>query len=153
MLITNHVLSGAVVGALSSSKRGAFLGGLVSHAILDAIPHWGARSHRHFLTVAVVDGLVGAAAMAVIAKTSGKGDRGRVVAGMLGATVPDADKPWREVFGCSPFPTAVDRVLAAIQTESPDRMGREVLVGVIGAAVTAGVLRRHVRVGGRATHR
>ena len=36
MLITNHVLAGAVVGALSTSKRSAAAAGVASHFVLDA---------------------------------------------------------------------------------------------------------------------
>ena len=105
----------------------------------------GRTDRRQFLTVAVVDGLVGAATMAGITVAVGKEKRSRVVAGMLGATLPDTDKPWREVFGGSPFPATVDRLHAAIQTESPDRIGQEVLVAAVGLTITAGVLRKNVR--------
>ena len=39
MLITNHVLSGAVVGLTSPDALSAFRRGFVSHFVLDAVPH------------------------------------------------------------------------------------------------------------------
>jgi hypothetical protein len=43
MLVTNHVLSGAVIGAASRRRpAAAFAVGVLSHFALDAAPHWGA---------------------------------------------------------------------------------------------------------------
>ncbi|MBO0844264.1 MAG: hypothetical protein J2P22_02465 [Nocardioides sp.] len=142
MLITNHVVGGAIIGSLSSSKRTAFAVGIVSHFALDAIPHMGVRDRTHFLTLAVIDGLIGAAAMAAIAKIAPTDKRGRVVAGMLGACLPDADKPSREFFGGSPYPKWLDRAHDAIQTESPDKLGQEVLLAVLGGVVLVGTFLR-----------
>src|ERR1700749_2472794 len=41
MLVTNHVLSGAVIGAASRRVLPAFALGVLSHFALDAVPHWG----------------------------------------------------------------------------------------------------------------
>ena len=50
MLLTNHVLSGAVIGALARRPVPAFAAGVASHFVLDAIPHWGDwESKRHFV--------------------------------------------------------------------------------------------------------
>lgn len=138
MLITNHVLSGALVGAASPGPVSAFALGVVSHAALDSVPHWGDRSI--FLRVAVVDGLVGLATMGAVAAATGPGARARVVAGMLGACLPDADKPGDLFFGRSPFPAAVDRWHQQIQRESPRRLPQEVVVALVGGLVVRRVL-------------
>ena len=41
MLLTNHVLSGALIGARARGPEQAFAAGVASHFVLDAIPHWG----------------------------------------------------------------------------------------------------------------
>lgn len=137
MLITNHVLSGALVGAVAPGPASAFVIGVGSHIALDVVPHWGDPDHDVFMKVAVVDGLVGLAAMAAVAAACPPAARRRVVAGMLGACFPDADKPCTEFVGRSPFPTAVDDAHRRIQRESPRRMPQEVLVGLAGAATLA----------------
>ena len=59
MLLTNHVLSGALIGALARRPAAAFAAGVASHFVLDALPHWGNwGSIRRFLRAAVPDGLV-----------------------------------------------------------------------------------------------
>src|ERR1039457_4066186 len=60
VLLTNHVLSGALIGALARRPLPAFAAGVASHFVLDAMPHWGQwGSQRRFLRVAVPDGLGG----------------------------------------------------------------------------------------------
>lgn len=140
MIITNHVLSGAVVGAVAPSPTTAFVAGVASHFVLDAVPHWG--DEATFLRVAVVDGLVGLTTMGVIAARTPRERRRRVVAGMLGACSPDADKPSTLFFGRSPYPGVVDGWHRAIQRESPRRMPQEVAVAVLGALVVRRVLRQ-----------
>ena len=39
MLLTNHVLSGALIGARARGPGQAFVAGVASHFVLDAIPH------------------------------------------------------------------------------------------------------------------
>jgi len=139
VLITNHVLSGALVGAFAPGPVSAFGIGIASHFALDTVPHWG--DEATFLRVAVVDGLVGLAAMGTVARLTRPERRGRVVAGMLGACLPDADKPSELFFGRSPFPVALDDWHKAIQRESARRMPQEVLVAGLGALL----VRRAVR--------
>ena len=79
---------------------------MASHFALDVVPHWG--DDEIFLQVAVVDGLVGLAAMAQVARRAPTPAAYGVVAGMLGACLPDADKPAKLFFGRSPFPVVVD---------------------------------------------
>ena len=68
VLITNHVVAGAVIGALVPRPSVAFGLGVVSHAAMDAWPHWGHPDYSVFLKVAVVDGLVGLTTMATLAR-------------------------------------------------------------------------------------
>jgi hypothetical protein len=143
MLITNHVLAGALVGRVSRGPVTAFVAGVASHVAMDAVPHWGVDRHDAFMRVAVVDGLVGLGVLGWVAARTPAARRTTVVAGMLGACFPDADKPGRELAGRSPFPAVVDRWHAAIQRESPRRMPQEVVVALAGTlAVRAWVLRR-----------
>ena len=94
MLLTNHVLSGALIGAVVRRPVPAFLLGVASHFVLDAIPHWGNwRDKRQFLQVAVSDGLTGLAVMTAFAAAAPSGRRAAVTAGMVGAALPDIDKP------------------------------------------------------------
>ncbi len=145
MLITNHVLSGALVGRLARGPVSAFGLGLASHFVLDAIPHWGGRDIRDVMGIAVTDGLVGLTAMAGVLAITDRQDRVRVLAGMTGACLPDLDKPAIVFFGRSPYPARFDRFHGEIQRESPRRMPQEVLVALVGA--TAVVL--HTRRGRR----
>jgi len=128
VLITNHVVCGALVGLASPGPATAFGLGVVSHFAMDAVPHWGDPNHQVFLRVAVVDGLVGLATMALVARMTPPEQRTKVVAGMLGACFPDSDKPSDLFFGGSPFPVALDRFHEAIQDESPKRMPQEFAV-------------------------
>ncbi len=140
MLITNHVVSGAIIGAVAPGPRTAFVAGIASHFALDTVPHWGER--EKFLQVAVVDGLVGLTTMAVIAAKAPTERRRTVVAGMLGACLPDADKPSELFFGRSPFPLALDDWHKQIQRESPRRMPQEVVLAILGAGVVSRILTR-----------
>lgn len=142
MLVTNHVLSGAVIGAVVRSPWVAFPLGFASHLALDAIPHWGRfDSHEHFMRVAVADGLTGLAAMGLAAAAGRPGERAAVVAGMTGAALPDLNKPSRIFFGFSPFPRRFDALHSRIQDEAPDRFrSHELVAGAAFAAGFAGVL-------------
>jgi len=142
MLITNHVLSGALIGAAVRRPVPAFLLGVASHFVLDAVPHWGNwRDSRQFLQVAMADGLAGLAAMAVLAAASPPSRRAAVTAGMAGAALPDLDKPTLHWFGFSPFPAAVGRFHSGIQDEALDRYGREAFCGVLFAGSALMLLR------------
>jgi hypothetical protein len=100
MLLTNHVLSGALIGALARRPAPAFAVGVASHFVLDAIPHWGDwNSQRQFMRVAVPDGVVSLAVMGALTAAAPPGRRAAVLAGMAGAALPDADKPANIFFG------------------------------------------------------
>jgi hypothetical protein len=145
MLVTNHVLSGALIGYVARDATSSFAAGVLSHLVLDAVPHWGVRQPIHeVMHVAVPDGLLGATTMAVVTGSATPHYRLRVLAGMAGAALLDLDKPCTVFFGGSPFPRAVDALHAAVQRESPRRMPQELLVGLAGAAAVA-ALGRHRR--------
>jgi hypothetical protein len=126
MLLTNHVLSGALIGAVVRRPVPAFVVGVASHFALDSVPHWGKwPDQRHFLRVAVPDGLMALGLTAAFAAAAPAGRRAAVTAGMLGAALPDADKPTRLWFGFSPWPAAVNRFHSRIQDEAPGRFPTE----------------------------
>ena len=140
MLVTNHVLSGALIGATARGPGQAFALGVASHFALDAVPHWGNwRDRQHFLHVAVRDGLAGLAVMGAITAMAPPGRRVTVLAGMAGAALPDIDKPCKIVFGRSPWPRFVDRFHSGIQRESLDRAPVEAAAATVfgGAALTS----------------
>jgi hypothetical protein len=143
VLLTNHVLSGALIGALTRRPASAFAAGVASHFVLDAVPHWGKwGSLDRFLRVAVADGLVSLAAMGAITALAPAGRRLAVVAGMTGAALPDIDKPAKLFVGRSPFPVAVDRFHQRIQREAPGRAPLEVLTASALAVTALTALRR-----------
>ncbi|MGA8210592.1 MAG: hypothetical protein WB441_03305 [Nocardioidaceae bacterium] len=143
MLVTNHVLSGAMIGHALRRPTAAFTAGVLSHLLLDSVPHWGVdRPIRELLHVAVPDGLIGAGVMGVITAATPAPRRGAVLAGMAGAALLDLDKPSMLFFGFSPFPPAVDDVHLRLQRESPRRMPQEVLVGLAGTLAVALLTRR-----------
>jgi hypothetical protein len=128
VLLTNHVLSGALIGAVTRRPATAFAAGVVSHFMLDAVPHWGDwASIRHFLKVAVPDGLISLGAMGAFAALTPADRRAAVVAGMAGAALPDIDKPAKLWFGRTPWPRAVDEFHQRIQPEAPRRAHIELL--------------------------
>lgn len=142
MLVTNHVLSGAIVGAAVRSPWAAFPLGFASHLVLDAIPHWGRfDSHEHFMRVAVADGLTGLAVMGAATAIARPGQRAAVIAGMAGAALPDLNKPGKIFFGRSPFPRRFDEFHGRIQDEAPDRFrSHEVVAGTVFTTAFAGLV-------------
>jgi hypothetical protein len=143
MLLTNHVLSGALIGALARRPVPAFTIGVASHFVLDAVPHWGEwGGRRRFLRVAVSDGLVSLAVMSALTALSPPDRRMAVLAGMAGAALPDVDKPARLWFGRSPWPPAVDRFHGVIQDEASDRAPLEFLAACVLAAAALTALQR-----------
>ena len=147
VLLTNHVLSGALIGAVVRRPVPAFAAGVASHFVLDAVPHWGDwGSIRRFLQVAVPDGLISLAAMGTLATLAPAERRPAVLAGMIGAALPDIDKPAKLCFGRSPWPRAVDEFHIRIQPEASGRAHIELLAAtVFGAAALAALGRRPVR--------
>lgn len=151
MLISTHVLSGALLGRALRRPLPALLAGAVSHLLLDRLPHWGHATgwppqemDEQTFRVAVVDGLAGLALLAAALRVCPARRRPAVVGGIVGACAPDLDKPGRRWLGRSPWPERFDQLHAELQVavESPDLLPLDVAVAVTGAAVTLGVLRR-----------
>ena len=148
MLVTNHVLSGAVIGAAVRRPVPAVAMGVASHFALDALPHWGKwESEQQFLRVAVADGLAGLAAMGVITRAvlrTPAADRAKlaasVVLGMAGAALPDLDKPAHMLFKRRLWPEAVNRFHGRIQNEAPHRFVSHELLAAAGFALSAAAL-------------
>ena len=145
VLITNHVLAGAVIGrVLAKHPVGAFAAGVVSHFGMDACPHWGSQTEglsAEFVRVARCDGCAGLTAMAVAAGLSPGHARRSVVAGMMGAAVVDIDKPMNYFFGWNPVPQRLQDFHVRIQNETPQRMPLELAIGDGLAVVALRVLR------------
>jgi hypothetical protein len=143
MLVTNHVLSGALIGSAVRRPVPAFVLGVASHFALDAVPHWGEwGSQRSFIRVAVPDGLGGLAAIGAFAAVAPPEQRLAVLAGMAGAALPDIEKPTTLLLGWSPFPRAVDHFHTVIQREAPRRAHYELAAAAILGATTLAILRK-----------
>jgi hypothetical protein len=143
VLLTNHVLSGALIGALARRPLPAFAVGVASHFAMDAVPHWGDwGSRRGYLRVAVADGLVSLAVTGAVAAVSPADRRLAVLAGMAGAALPDLDKPTVVWLDWSPYPSAVTRFHGRIQDEARGRLPYEVLAAGACATALLLVLRR-----------
>jgi len=140
VLVTTHVLSGAVIGALAPDLPSAMTRGFASHFVLDAIPHWGCEPDE-MLRVAVPDGLIGLVAIAAVGKLAEPSRRVSVLTGVFGACLPDIDKPSYLFFGRSPFPSWFDWFHQVIQHERPHRWKREVSVAAGMAVLAVTVLR------------
>jgi hypothetical protein len=141
MLVTNHVLSGAVIGAAVRRPVPAFILGVASHFVLDATPHWG-KFGAKLMRVAVPDGLTGLAMMGAMAAVAPPDRRAAVLAGMVGAALPDLDKPSMVAFGRTPFPRVVDDFHKAIQREEPRRAHYEVVAALLFASIALALLLR-----------
>jgi hypothetical protein len=150
VFVTNHVLSGALIGRLAERRPvTAFVAGVASHLLLDAVPHWGCDLRRpggpeQFLVVARRDGLLGLTAIAAIALLTERPARSASLAAMAGAVLLDLDKPLLHFFGRDPFPLVVQRLHRRIQNESPNGLRNEIGFGFAFAAldaVAAGIAR------------
>jgi hypothetical protein len=140
VLITNHVLSGALVGLTAPGPATAAAGGFASHFLLDAVPHFGV-DEEHLMRIAVPDGLLGLACLGAILATTAAPQRLRVAAGIAGACLPDMDKPGRQFLDRSPFPAWFDRFHDRIQREAVHRWTVE-LTAAAGFTVSFALLRR-----------
>ena len=141
MLITNHVLSGAVIGAVAPDVARPPRSGFLSHFVLDGLPHFGVDD-EHLLKVAVPDGLLGLAAIAVIARATPRDRLLPVLAGIFGACLPDLDKPGRQFFGRSPFPRWFDAAHARIQDEEVHRFTVELASAAVFTVALVALLPR-----------
>lgn len=119
MLATTHTCVGFLVGQRSSSAPQALALGVGSHLLLDRVPHWGGVSPRAWTLTAILDGLTaGTLAVGLLAKAR-PDDRLRILAGIIGANLPDADKPIHLFTRRHLFPRRLRRLLAHGQKESP----------------------------------
>ncbi len=145
MFVTNHVLSGVVIGRLLERHPvAAFVVGVMSHLALDSVPHWGcevntAEDWETFVRYARRDGVLGLAAAVCTTGAVDRRARAATVAAIAGATLLDADKPMLYFWGRNPFPSAVRRLHAWAQNESPAGMPNEVLFG-LGCAIADSVI-------------
>ncbi len=145
MFVTNHVLSGVVIGRpLQRHPVAAFLVGVGSHLLLDMVPHWScdaktAAGRELFLRYAKRDGLMGLLVMAGAAAAVERQARTATVAAMAGAVLLDADKPAIHFLGRNPFPKAVRRIHSRAQNESPQGMPNEIVFGLL-CAITDAVI-------------
>jgi hypothetical protein len=148
MFVTNHVLSGVVIGRLLERHPVvAFVAGVGSHLALDMVPHWNCdrkqTDHRDlFLRYARRDGLLGAATVAAISVAAGRQARPAMMAAIAGAALLDADKPMLHFWGRNPFPSAVRRVHDWVQNESPQGMSNELAFGLSCAVADAVIVVR-----------
>jgi hypothetical protein len=134
VFITNHVLAGALIGD-ALPPLPAVVAGFVSHLAMDNLPHYGYGGGPLHLPTARKDGLLGLAGMATVTALARPERRLAVLAGVLGACLPDTDKLGEHFLGRSPWPTAFDRFHQRIQREAPTRFPIEV-----GAAATMTLL-------------
>jgi hypothetical protein len=150
MLATNHVLAGAALGHLIGAPLPALAAGLVSHLVMDAIPHWGGNgrnpiTHRTFLRVAKVDGIVLLLVAGMVLYATAPTLRAAVAAGALAALAPDLDKPWEYFFGTLTghrplYGQRFVRFNTWLQRESPARWWVEVLTAAVLLAVVTTLL-------------
>ena len=109
MFITNHVLAGALIGDALPPVP-AFAAGFVSHLLMDNLPHYGEGGGPLHLPTARKDGLLGLVAIAGCTLAAAPESRLPVLAGILGACLPDTDKLGEHFAGRSPWPPAFDRL-------------------------------------------
>jgi hypothetical protein len=136
MFVTNHVLSGVVIGRLLKRHPAtAFVVGVGSHLLLDMVPHWGCETRsidggQLFLRYAKRDGLLGLVAAASATGAVGRQARPATLAAMAGAVLLDMDKPLLHFWGRNPFPAWVRRIHAGVQRESPQGLPNEIAFGL-----------------------
>jgi hypothetical protein len=82
VIVSLHVATGGLVGALAGSRRSALLLGLAAHALGDAVPHQDVASRRF-------ETLSGFAGLGLLAVARGPLDP--AVVGAVGASVPDVE--------------------------------------------------------------
>lgn len=143
MLFTAHLLTGALIGTLVRRPLPAFTVGVASHFLLDAVPHWAVGATREqWMTVAVLDGLIGLLILARIATAHPSGRRIAMLAGAAGAGLPDLDKPVHWLFGIDLWPAVVNTAHTSIQHESLDWWFTDALA-IIAMVTALAVARRH----------
>lgn len=148
MFVTNHVLSGAIIGRLFKERPvAAFLVGTASHLALDCCPHWGCEIGRpgglqRFDKAAKYDGAIGLACMSTITLASAQPVRKSTVAAMLGAVLLDLDKPFVHFFNGNPFPAPVKRIHKYVQNETEGAWRGELIYALTFASTDILILKR-----------
>ena len=148
MFVTNHVLSGVVIGrVLERHPVAAFVVGVGSHLALDMIPHWGCDLRQEpnkelFLRYAERDGLLGLVTAALATGAVGRQARPATLAAVAGAVLLDLDKPLLHFWGRNPFPEWVRRIHAGVQSESPQGLPNEMAFGLVCAVVDIAIAGR-----------
>jgi hypothetical protein len=139
-----HILAGALVGRLIPHPTIALLGGMVTHAVLDAVPHTDGDTFQPLsrrdviidLGTAMIEVVAGLGAVACIMRGYVPGGALAVWAGALGGLLPDIiDFPLerltrRQVLHIARFHAAVPR----------ERAAAGVLTQVVVVALAGGIL-------------
>ncbi len=130
MLVTNHVLAGAAIGAVLHRRPAlAFAAGVASHLAMDCLPHWGLPRvpESHDRSCGGQAGRAGRPGRHRRPRRPRPGHpRSGVLAGIAGATLLDVDKPARHFFDRNPVPAPIQDFHERIQREAPHRMRNEV---------------------------
>jgi hypothetical protein len=140
LFITNHVFAGAVIGSRLPPAK-ALVAGFASHLAMDNLPHWGVKGPLP-LTIAKRDGVIGLTNLVALALLADRRRRPAVLAGMVGACLPDTDKLGEHFAGRSPWPERFDNFHKWLQREAPHRIPHEMVAGVGLAALAVLLLRR-----------
>lgn len=123
MLITNHVISGALIGMSAKSDRQAAIAGLVSHLVLDSIPHYGTArlNAEEYGLLTKTDGIVGVAAIVALLHHTPAPLRKRTGIAIFCACLPDTDKPLTYFFGARRkwHPGIFRKIHYSVQHEHP----------------------------------
>lgn len=137
MFITNHVIAGSVIGLAAPNVPVAFTAGFVSHFVLDAIPHYYSSNWKR---AGVIDGLIGLTVAATIYTKTPAHRRGRLVAGVTGACLPDSDKPLLMFTGSKRHPQWFQKFHGMIQNEQKKFWRNEAAFAAIGTAVVTDLI-------------
>lgn len=143
MFATTHVLAAASFASLfaptPAGAAAAFGAGVISHLVLDAVPHWGQVDDDRFLRVARVDGItmiaVTFALLGWLLVTQGPATTFTVAMAMFGGLLFDLDKPVKHFFDADLWPAPMARLLSAIQTERQGLWPVDVMTGLAAASV------------------
>jgi len=130
VFVSSHALTGAVIGKVTRRPGLAFVLGLASHLVMDAVPHWGGVDHDTFVSAARIDGLTMLGVAALVAAKPDK-EKTAMLAGLAGAVLFDMDKPVRHFLNVELWPAPLKHFLGRIQTESPDKLVFELAFGVL----------------------
>lgn len=146
MLATTHLLAGAALGGALKRPTAAAAAGMLSHLLLDVVPHWGESgpggSPQRWLQVAYRDAAGLVATSAAIAAACPPALRAPVAAGAFGGLALDLHQPSMHLLGRSPWPKRVSGFHARIQQgrDAPHRLRAEALIAVAGTVAVVGGL-------------